>query len=67
MCYPLPRSVSMNSFFLQFLPMYSLHLQIFKYNYSVSKHYLGYKDIRKFIPFGRSMLLERRKVKVSST
>lgn len=35
--------------------------------YSVSKHYTGSKDIRKLVPFGRAMILESKKIKVTST
>lgn len=44
--------------------IFSTFTKLIKYSYPVSKHYIGTKDIRKFVPSGRAMLLERKKVRV---
>lgn len=61
-------SGSMNSSLLA-VPTYTFptFTKFIKYSYLVSKHHIGSKDIMKFVPFGRAMLLERKKFQVSST
>lgn len=41
--------------------------KLIKYSYSVSKHSIESEHVRKFIPYGRAMLLERKNFKISST